>query len=120
MFSGAGLTITWCWKRNGFSPYRPSVGRITGSTYAVRHGFGPRQRRKVAGFIVPAATSVWYGCMRTQPWSAQYRSSAAIVCWKFGAAKRPILGKKAARAAVLLDDADSVRVRLRAGLRARS
>ena len=32
---------------------------------------GRAQRRNVAGLKVPAPTSVWYGCMSTQPWSAQ-------------------------------------------------
>src|SRR5215831_4445177 len=58
---------------------------MTGSTYATFHGFGPRQRRNVAGFIVPAASSVWYGCMTTQPSAAQYPSSVRIISWKFTA-----------------------------------
>ena len=33
-----------------------------GSTYAVDHGSGPRQRRIVAGFIVPAPISISMGC----------------------------------------------------------
>src|SRR5438128_2285261 len=65
---------------------------MQGSTYAVRQGSGPRQRRKVAGFIVPAPSSVWYGCMSTQSRSAQYDSRARIMSWKLRPPiRRPIL-----------------------------
>ena len=35
----------------------------------------------MAGFIVPAATSVWYGVSSTQPYAAQYCSSARMISW---------------------------------------
>ena len=34
---------------------------------------------------MPAPTSVWYGCMTTQPSSAQKRSRRAIMSWKLSA-----------------------------------
>src|SRR3954469_17014419 len=37
----------------------------------------------VAGFDVPAPSSVWYGCMITAPRSPQYAFSAPIISWKF-------------------------------------
>ena len=45
------------------------------------HGCGPRLRRNVAGFAVPAGSSVWYGCMIAQPCPPQYACSAAIMSW---------------------------------------
>ena len=42
---------------------------------------GPRLRRNVAGFAVPAGSSVWYGCMIAQPCAPQYACSAAIMSW---------------------------------------
>ena len=43
---------------------------------------GPRQRRNVAGFIVPAASSVCScNCMITHPRSAQYAWSEASMSW---------------------------------------
>src|SRR5918912_1116742 len=55
---------------------------MDGSTYAAFQGSGPRQRRNVAGLKVPAPTSVWYGCIRTQSRSAQNVSRARIMSWK--------------------------------------
>ena len=62
-------------------PYHTELAAGTMNPATFLRSLGPRQRRKVAGFIVPAASSVWYGCISTQPWSAQYRSSAAIISW---------------------------------------
>jgi hypothetical protein len=57
--------------RFGFSPYRESSGRTDGSTYTTRHGSGPSTRRNVAGFSVPAPTSVFIGWTVRQPCSVQ-------------------------------------------------
>ena len=65
--------MTWYWlnccTRFGFSPYRPSFGRFVGSMYAARHGSGPRTRRNVAGFIVPAPTSELYDVRSRHPFA---------------------------------------------------
>src|SRR6266498_558484 len=78
---GSGFRITWncvcvC-SRLGFSPYRASSGRTLGSTYDTRHGSGPSTRRMVAGFRVPAPTSVLTGCTIMQPRSVQYLVKAS-------------------------------------------
>ena len=46
-------------------------GRTLGSTYATSHGSGPSTRSTVAGFMVPAPTSVLKGCTVRHPLSVQ-------------------------------------------------
>src|SRR5947207_12878275 len=91
---GSGLRITWNWVwhwiRFGFSPYRASSGRTDGSTYATRHGSGPNTRKNVAGFNVPAPTSVFIGCIARQPWAVQYAVSWARASCIVSTANAPL------------------------------
>jgi glycyl-tRNA synthetase alpha subunit len=49
------------------TPYHTEVAAGTMNPATLLRSLGPRLRSSVAGFIVPAATSVWYGVIIVHP-----------------------------------------------------